>query len=219
LTTNRSAEELAMRDAVEAWGRARWPQARVLHELVVGNCRIDMAFITPDHIAGVEIKSSMDTLDRLPKQLREFSAHLPELWLAHADRWEAGLANATPGVTFGRLQIRDGAVGDWSSWYRPRLTVTAPTLALLWRNELHAVAVRHGLLSAKARTPAYSIEPLLARRLTGDQIIAEVCHELRSRDRGRFCGSADQALWKADPPIGGRVRAEPPPDLLVGGSA
>ena len=62
---NRSSEELEIRAAVETWGRAKWPGSRVVHELVTGSCRIDMAFIQSDHIAGVEIKSSRDRLARL----------------------------------------------------------------------------------------------------------------------------------------------------------
>lgn len=55
-----------MRRAIEAWGRERWPDARLVHELVVAQeRRIDMAFIQPGNIVGIEIKSSRDTLDRL----------------------------------------------------------------------------------------------------------------------------------------------------------
>ena len=80
----RSDNELKMREAVEAWGRPRWPNARVVHELVMGRgaVRADVAFITPNHIAVVEIKSDRDDTDRLLHQAGMFRAAVPELWIA-----------------------------------------------------------------------------------------------------------------------------------------
>lgn len=54
MSPRRSAEETEMRALVETWGRSRWPGARCVHELVISECRIDMAFIGETHmVAGV----------------------------------------------------------------------------------------------------------------------------------------------------------------------
>ena len=77
-----------IREAVIEWGRFRWPGARVMHEIVVGrgDARIDVLFVTPDHMAAVEIKSPRDSTTRLLHQAGMFRLCCPELWLAVAPR-------------------------------------------------------------------------------------------------------------------------------------
>ena len=86
---NTSIEEQEIRTAVEAWGRKRFGDVRVIHELALGERRIDLVFVCRDDIVGVEIKGPKDSLSdgRLPEQLREFNFYLPEVWLAVAPRW------------------------------------------------------------------------------------------------------------------------------------
>src|SRR5438309_664980 len=66
-----SAAEERIRVKAEAMLRRRFPTARIIHELVLkqGGCRIDLAAVTPDLIALVEIKSERDVLTRLPAQI------------------------------------------------------------------------------------------------------------------------------------------------------
>lgn len=184
MTTNRSSEELEMRRAVEAWGRERWPSARVVHELVVGVRRIDMAFIGPSHLAGVEIKSGRDRLDRLDPQLEAFRSALPEVWVFAAERWND---HSLP-YGIGRLWI--GANGAVSSRHPthgfPQVadadrSVTVAMLGLLWQSELFSLAVRSGLPVTR-RTPIKPLIDIIARALTGDEIVAGVCAQLRARD-------------------------------------
>lgn len=190
----RSKSELEMRDAVVAWGRDRWPEARVCHELPVGRCRADLAFVSPRHVAVVELKSERDTLRRLPDQWREFRDHVPEVWLAVDPRWDDATRNYDP-----RVLTRSGRVGGYYAarrdvdlhfdWTRvPRL------LNLLWRDELGAIAARHFPARFRARAPRYQLVPGLARELTGTQIVAEVCRELRAR-------RAFPAFPPSDPPL------------------
>ena len=210
-TQNRSAEELAMRDAIEAWGRQRWPQARVVHELVTGECRIDMAFVQPHHLIGVEIKSGKDTLDRLATQIATFTRALPEVWLAMAPRWrDGGWSFFTyPGrympvvVDLGAIEPIPNVQMTWGTTGRPDRGITADMLRLLWLAELRSIAVRRGLHTGRGRVTCDGLRWVLARRLTGDEIVTEVCRELRGRD----------AFWRADPPIREPVNDDVP-DLL-----
>lgn len=190
-----------MRVAVEAWGRARYPDARVMHELAVGGCRIDLAFVAPSHLFGVEIKSSRDTLDRLDRQIKHFTEHLPEVWLAIAERWTESVKSVGDHpVDFdvGRILVINSKVyeklpsGPYSYPHPARAdrALTTPTLHLLWRSELFALAKEHGLRPSSRATVRALLESL-ARALTGDQIIVGVCKHLRARPTG----------WQADEPI------------------
>lgn len=189
MTTNRSSEELEMRGHVEGWGRKKWPDARVFHELVAGECRVDIAFICPNDLIGVEIKSSKDVLTRLDKQARVFSECFPEFWMAIAPKWDGH-----PDKPWFHNEIVVGESGVVpSQWHSRPSRNKAPynaMLGLLWADEARAIAARKGCLSGK-RTPLHTVLPELALRLTGAEILAEVCRELRGR----------ATKFKADDPI------------------
>lgn len=183
MTINRSAEEFEMRRTIEAWGREKWPRSRVVHELVIANeCRIDMAFIEPTNIVGVEIKSSRDTLDRFENQMRVFSAHIPLVIAAVAPKWLDEhnwfiAAERCPNWVI----CAGGRVESGGYIAEPRREITAQMLALLWADEARAIAARAGI-RLERQTPLYKVVPMLARALTGDEIVRETCRELRARD-------------------------------------
>src|SRR5207237_1641615 len=66
-----SAAEERIRAKAEVMLRATFPDARIVHELVLqqGGVRIDLAAITPDRLVCVEVKSERDVLARLPEQV------------------------------------------------------------------------------------------------------------------------------------------------------
>ena len=201
MTTNRSSEEFEMRRAIDAWGRHRWPSARVVHELVVNSeRRIDMAFIGPDYLVGVEIKSSKDTLDRLDDQMKVFRRHLPLVILAVAPKWRVGLHIS--GVDVFEVDPTAEAPVKGHSYYRQDLSVTVPLLSLLWAQELRNAAFRLGINSSAKASMVQNIAAI-AQNATGKEIIREVCAELRSRD----AFPKNKAHPASDAPIGSAVRA------------
>lgn len=182
----RSNEELDMREAVaNAWGRARWPDARVVHELVAGECRIDQAFVRPNDLIGVEIKSSQDTLARLNRQASEYDLCFPEWWIAIAPRWRKHLLEETSprAVRRAGVLIVDGGKVEQVRMARRDELVTTHMLRWLWGEEALAIAERTGVWPAARlyRAKRAKVIPMLARLLTGNEIIKEVCHELRAR--------------------------------------
>lgn len=198
-----SAEEAQMREAVIAWGRDRWPGARVMHELAVGGARIDLAFVLPDHLIGVEIKSSKDVLDRLDRQLRFFTGSFPELWVAFAPRWAEHFGTKRHDI--GQLIVENGSISldisvvpppahspnlAWKNPARIDKVMTSPLLHLLHVPELVALAAKHHV-PHKRRIYGCHLLPILARKLTGDQIVEGVCDQMRRRCTG----------WAADAPV------------------
>jgi hypothetical protein len=190
MAQRRSSEELDMRRAVEKWGRAKWPGSRVVHELVVEDCRVDVAFIQTDHIAAVEIKSSKDTLKRLDKQMRKFTTHIPEVWIAFAPIWHSAveLDDWHNTICTTRERVDDDHSHIWC--YVDRV-MTSPMLTLLWRDELAAIASRKRL-SYSRRSRMQDLAIMISRKLTGDEIVTEVCRELRGRDA--FATGSDEPI-------------------------
>lgn len=197
---NISDDTWATTCAVIAWGRSRWANSRVITELVFGKRRIDVLFVQPNDIVGVEIKGKRDTVsgDRLKGQLREFNFYVPELWLAvhekHRDHngyrycgvnrlvvCENGTTIEEPKRRL--LGLRTGPVPDSDPLPIRDEMCCSRLLELLWNGECLRIAGRAGIISGPlhAQVRVEHVRKLLARLLTGNDIIREVCTELRER--------------------------------------
>lgn len=191
-----SAAERYLRDLAVARLRVLMPDARIVHELNVetGKCRVDLAAVAPDRLVFVEIKSRKDTLDRLPNQCRVFKPACHRLVVAYAsERWDVGaIYRAT---NYGcDVWPEDGAARwDLGSCFHP--PNTSAMLNLLWRDELWHEATRAGLQPHKRD----SRSPLMNRLwngLTGAEVVAAVCRQLRGRP-----------MAEGDPPIAEQAQA------------
>lgn len=192
--------EAVLRQAVEDWGRARWPMARVCHELVMdrGAVRLDIAFISPDRLAVVEIKSGFDNTERLIHQVAVARLASDEVWSIadsrHAEDIRlvnyllpttgAMIAKVPAGVapTSVQLEVMAEPIGAFAPDPEVQLTV-------LWVAELRQVAAWAKIGVGPATPHAALVKSL--RLLDPDQRRALVCRALRARS----------ALWRADQPI------------------
>jgi hypothetical protein len=185
---NTSAEEQEIRVAVEAWGRKRFGDVRVIHEFALGERRIDMVFVGRDDIVGVEIKGPRDSLSdgRLPNQLREFNFYLPEVWLAVAPRWlkhrhVRRQRNLLLPMESGIEVAKDKGDGK----FRPERDefFCSRLIELLWVEEAARIAQRTDVIPGvtPTREPTWKVKRMLARMLSGHEIVKQVCIELRAR--------------------------------------
>ena len=153
-----------------------------------GKCRVDLAAIAPDLLVLVEIKSRKDTLDRLPEQVRIFGPACHRLVVCYAaERWDYSTVSKSADWS---VEIWPDNRPEWWSiggGFKP--PNTSAMLNLLWRDELYWEASRAGFQPHKRE----SRSPLMRKLwdgLTGRQVVAAVCRQLRAR---RFA--------EADPPI------------------
>jgi hypothetical protein len=185
---NTSIEEQEIRIAVEAWGRNRFGDVRVIHELALGDRRIDMVFVCRDDIVGVEIKGPKDSLSdgRLGEQLREFNFYLPEVWLAVAPRWLKHTdvkrrRNLLLPTESGIEVVKDKGDGK----FRPERDeyFCSRMIELLWVEEAARIAQRTDVIPGVTltREPVWKVKRMLARMLSGHEIVKQVCLELRAR--------------------------------------
>jgi hypothetical protein len=203
----RSPEELAIRDKLEEWCRARWPDARIVHELVMGRgaVRADLAAITPNHIVVFEIKGPYDDTSRLLHQIGMYRLATPEVWIVTASEHDDDgrlIRHLLPSV--GHLRVGGISV---ASMYRVEpermsLAVAAEAasfevlpdalLSLLWVSELAAEAARARVMTIRSsKPPSHAALVKAMLKLTPAEQLAAVCRQLRARN----------AFWRADPPI------------------
>lgn len=202
-----SAAEREIRDAVAAYARAGIPNARIIHELIVGECRADLAAVTPDRVTLFEIKSQKDSLDRLPRQLEHFRAAAHAVILVAHLKWfdTKPYQNGMPRLA-DTLNLK-GAHETWCypepsrdvspyglyRWSFPRPTLIQPRarwlLNLLLKRELIEEAHRHRV-SVSSRDTCLTIIGSMNWAMTGRQIAEAACRQLRRR-----------SFPEADPPI------------------
>lgn len=178
--------------------RALLPDARIIHELNVdiGQCRVDLAAVTENRIVFVEIKSRKDKLDRLKEQVRRFTPCCHALAVCYAsERWNWSAISAAGGYGFDHWP-EDKASGWTIDHWRPnKPPSTNALLELLWQAELEAEAFRAGIASRK-RIPRDGLKRALWENLTGLQVVAAVCRQLRQR-----------SFAEADAPVVEQARA------------
>lgn len=195
-----SADERAIRDAVHDWLRVNCPGDRVIHELVVGGCRADLAAVGSERVVLFEIKSRKDKLDRLAEQVRQFSRASHDTVVVADERWfdrtpyangadrfvpsEALSAGAGHAAVWAYPEDRDRRInGVWSfqrwSYERPQ-PHAARLLELLWKEELLRECFRHRI-SATTRTTCPDMTREMAWHMTGKEIARAVCRQLRQR--------------------------------------
>lgn len=197
-----SVAEERIRAKAEAMLRQLWPDARIIHELVLiqGGERIDLAAVRPDMLIVIEIKSERDVLTRLPKQA-EAAMRVADLFgvcIAEKHAGKVARSYETPDDRYRLpydaellIETDDGFHAPYSpfdlGWLgnrrEPRLCNPADRLEMLWAEELKLVS----------RAPKLSRQPakrLVCETMTGRQIREAVCATLRARHFPR-----------ADPPI------------------
>lgn len=199
--SHRSGEELQIRKRLEDMGRIKYPNARQIHELVVGQgtCRADMAFVEENHLISFEIKSQWDNSERLFKQAAMFSLASPETWIVADAKFNDDVAlilHLMPHIGYIKTirtyenekhDIVLEVVKD-AEYRKPHI----PTLlGLLWVAELLQELQLHRLWQNQKPPTHKRCCELLASKLSEEEIMQAVCRQLRGRD----------AFWKSDPLI------------------
>lgn len=161
--------------------RGLMPEARIVHELNVenGTCRVDIAAVAPDRLVFVEIKSRKDTLDRLPDQVRTFVPACHRMAVCYAsERWD--VSTIYRAVNYETDVWPEDRREWWTIGEKFKPPSTAAMLNLLWRDELWHEAESAGFQPGRRE----SRSPLMHRLwngLTGREVVAAVCRQLRAR--------------------------------------
>lgn len=209
--------ELLLREHLEKFCRERWPEARIVHEIVMGEGRVraDVAAIGTDHIVAFEVKGEYDDTTRLLHQVGMYQLCVPEVWMVVAKAHHAEDARLirhlipSVGLLVGAGQsqryhydfngLEHGLTVEAEAVPRP--PVTRVMLEMCWRDELAWICGETRTSVGKKATRGSMIAALMD--LPADQLQRQVCAALRGRD----------AIWRADEPIGpAAVRRPPTPE-------
>ncbi|QBQ49073.1 hypothetical protein [Brevundimonas naejangsanensis] len=129
-----SEAEERIRTKVAAELRRRYPEARIVHELVLstGVSRLDVAAVMPEALIVAEIKSERDTLSRLPAQIAMAHEIADATWVVVAEKHRAALTHMGEAYSMGPERPRKPPLtGMWREhWQNPDYL---PGLDRCWR--------------------------------------------------------------------------------------
>ncbi|MCA9778265.1 MAG: sce7726 family protein [Candidatus Eremiobacteraeota bacterium] len=156
-----------------------------------GRTRAGLVVIGP-RLLGFEIKSPLDDLSRLPRQLEDYRPVFDEVTLVIGLKHLTGVLGQIPGWC-GILLVSPLAGEASVELFReaqPNLQRDRYRLAqLLWRDEALKVCEKHGFDYGVRSKPRLAIWERLAERLPVEQLAFEVREALRLRG----------ATWRVDP--------------------
>ncbi|MFG1270554.1 hypothetical protein V5F40_21630 [Xanthobacter sp. DSM 14520] len=204
-----SSAEWEIRDALVNYLHAQLPEARIIHELVCGGRRVDVAAVGLECIQLFEVKSERDTLERVEGQVKAFCLYGHGITVVAAAKWfETRQSTYIPGpysvwkgpelpwpVKTWRYPEIPG--DTWSGWKIPehgpksrsKPPASADLLELLWNDELRVEAARAGV-RVSSRSNRCDLFHKMVWEMSGRDVTRAVCRQLRSR-----------AFVEADPPI------------------
>lgn len=205
--------ERAIRDALIEYLRGVMkPGDLLVEELGVehGSARVDVALLS-DQLAGFEIKSDFDTLDRLAQQMHAFQRVFDELTIvttpAFADQvdallpewWGIMTAHLTMDGTIHLLQRRIAS--------KHHKQLPESVAALLWRDEAYAFMLEELGPALKERAPKHSIYSALASAVPLGRICQRVLQTLQVREayQARLHVARDQLPHGEDQMMTGSV--------------
>jgi hypothetical protein len=188
--------EQQLRDALRAHlASSLTPEGRIVEELGVerGGARIDVALIT-DRLLGFEIKSDLDTFDRLTNQIHAYNRVFDEVTLvtgpAFADDaarllpswWGLMVAECTAG---GLVRLRELRVAQ-----RNPIQQALSIAMLLWKAEASEALARHLGRTVPTKWASSKLHAALAERVPLESLRRLVARTLTSREAWRSPGSS-----------------------------
>lgn len=173
-----SEAEERIRVKAEASLRQAFPDARIIHELVLrqGGVRIDLAAVTPIRLICVEIKSERDVLTRLPEQVAAMKKVCDTWRVCCADKHISKVRNIAGWIASVSETEIDARGYHMMSMERDALkgVCNAPArLDMLWADELRWIAGTKGARWHCIRSASDA--------MTGGQVRRAVCAALRAR--------------------------------------
>lgn len=159
-------------------------KCRIFEEVPMSKARADVMMVLPDEIVGIEIKSSVDTYERLKNQVANYNRFCDKNYLAVGLRHIKHAAEHIPnywGILCiysdrGKImveQIREAGIN-------PKVKASCQ-LSLLWKNELSHILFNHKMPKYTGKSKAF-IRDKLIDKIPPDVLRADMCHELFERD-------------------------------------
>ena len=162
----------------------RFGKSRIFEEKTIGKSRADILLLTQEQVIGLEIKSDMDTYERLKRQVLDYNTycdrnyavigrtheknieeHIPEFWGVLSVRVEDG-----------KMVIEEKRAAQDNPKMKKEMQFT-----LLWRAELQHLLEYNRLPKYRQKSKKFIRQKLL-EKMDWETLKKQMCEELFERD-------------------------------------
>lgn len=162
----------------------RFGKSRIFEEVPMARARADALMVLPDALAGIEIKSSVDTYERLKGQVRNYNKFCDLCYAAVGLRHSKHIAEHIPDF-WGILCVYE----DNRRVIVEELREAAPNpklrqelqLSLLWKSELSNILAANHMPKYRQQSKAF-VRQKLIEKVPAGLLKAQMCQELFERD-------------------------------------
>lgn len=173
-----------IREPLADYLEEQFGKVRIFEEKTIGKSRADMLMLTDDSIVGIEIKSDVDTYERLKRQVRFYNKYCDYNYVAVGRSHEKHVEEHVPpfwGILIVSIEGRAIRVREKRpACLNPKMRVEYQ-LTILWRPELQRILERNKLPKYKQKSKRFVQEKLL-EKMDWKHLKLQMCEELFERD-------------------------------------
>ena len=162
----------------------RFGKSRIFEEVPMSRARADVMMVLPDELVGIEIKSSVDTYERLKGQVRNYNKFCDRCYAAVGLRHAKHISEHIPDF-WGILCIYEDNRRIIIEELREALSNPKLNpdfqLSLLWKNELSNILAQNGLPKYRQQSKAF-VRKKLIEKVPAPLLKKQMCEELFERD-------------------------------------
>ncbi len=174
-----------IRDPLVWFLEEKYGKIRILDEIPIGKSRADMLLVTENWLAGIEIKSDMDSYARLMSQVQSYDRYLDRNILVVGASHEKSAVEHVPeywGIIAARgtrHRISFSVVREPE--VNPRMRDRSK-LELLWKRELQNLVRKKNGRGAVSRFSKETLRKKVLETYAHDELVPALCDELFERD-------------------------------------
>lgn len=160
-------------------------RSRIFEEFEIASSRADLLVVTDGALTGYEIKSDLDSYQRLKTQVKDYNRYCDYCYAVVGSSHQKGVRTHIP-ETRGILAVSVDGGGKFNVELIRQATVNPKAalinkLSLLWRRELVRISHRNGLGKC-SRMDKREIRRYLLKHIGSYKLMSELTEELFERD-------------------------------------
>jgi len=162
----------------------KYGKTRVFEEKIIGKSRADILLLTDDSLIGIEIKSDVDSYERLKKQVRNYNKYCDCNYIAVGKTHQKHVAEHVPkcwGILVIYLEEHQICVAEQRpAVINPKMK-REQQISLLWRPELNRILEKNNLPRYKQKSKKF-VQQKLLEKMEWEALKLHMCEELFERD-------------------------------------
>ena len=162
----------------------RYGKIRILEEKTMGRSRADVVMVTPEVIAGIEIKSDADTYARLGRQVKDYDLYFDCNYVVAGSTHAAHVHEHVP-PWWGIISVE--LWEDKVDFYVVREAGRNPKvnperkISILWRPELSHIQELNGMAKYREKSKKF-VQKKILEKVPAEFLQKQMCQELFERD-------------------------------------